>query len=111
MPFPSPRDLSNPGIELTSPALAGRFFATEPAEKPNLGDFRGKNYVSVAHVCGFVRALLLSHGLTLGDPTNYSLLRSSVHGISQTRILEWVPCPSPGLLPDPGIEPTSPTLA
>ena len=31
MPFPSPGDLSDPGIEpesLTSPALAGRFFTT-----------------------------------------------------------------------------------
>ena len=32
-PFPSPRDLPNPAIEpmsLVSPALAGRFFTTEP---------------------------------------------------------------------------------
>ena len=27
---------------------------------------------------------------------------SSVHGISQARILEWLPFPSPGSLPDPG---------
>ena len=39
---------------------------------------------------------------------------SSVHEISQTRILEWVAIPSPGDLPDPGIElisPASPALA
>ena len=30
LPFPSPGDFSDPGIELTSPALAGRFFTTEP---------------------------------------------------------------------------------
>ena len=30
LPFPSPGDLSNPGIEPRSPALAGRFFTTEP---------------------------------------------------------------------------------
>ena len=29
LPFPSPGYLSDPGIELTSPALAGRFFTTE----------------------------------------------------------------------------------
>ena len=34
MPFPSPGDLPNPGTELTSPALAGRFFTTEPPGKP-----------------------------------------------------------------------------
>ena len=35
---------------------------------------------------------------------------SSVHGILQARILEWVAIPSPGDLPDPGIEPWSPAL-
>ena len=33
LPFPSPRDLPDPGIELASlmsPALAGRFFTTSP---------------------------------------------------------------------------------
>ena len=35
---------------------------------------------------------------------------SSVHGISQARILEWLPFPAPGDLPDPGIEPASPAL-
>jgi len=29
LPFPTPGDLSDPGIEPTSPALAGRFFTTE----------------------------------------------------------------------------------
>ena len=32
--FPSPGDLSNPGIELISPALADGFFTTEPPGKP-----------------------------------------------------------------------------
>ena len=38
LPFPSPRDLPDPGIELispASPALAGGFFTTEPPEKPH----------------------------------------------------------------------------
>ena len=34
LPFPSPGDLPNPGTEPTSPALAGRFFTTEPPGKP-----------------------------------------------------------------------------
>ena len=37
--FPSPGDLPNPGIEpasVESPALAGRFFTTEPPGKPLL---------------------------------------------------------------------------
>ena len=35
---------------------------------------------------------------------------SSVHGILQASLLEWVALPSPGNLPDPGIEPGSPAL-
>ena len=36
LPFPFPGDLPNPEIEPVSPALAGRFFTTEPLGKPNL---------------------------------------------------------------------------
>ena len=36
-----------------------------------------------------------------------SLPGSSVHGILQARILEWVATPPPGDLPNPGIKPTS----
>ena len=35
LPFPSPGNLPNPGIKPTSPALAGRFFTTEPPGKPD----------------------------------------------------------------------------
>ena len=38
LPFPSPGDLPNPGIEPVSPALAGGFFTTEPPEKPMVRD-------------------------------------------------------------------------
>ena len=34
LPFPSPGTLLGPGIEPTSPALAGGFFTTEPPGKP-----------------------------------------------------------------------------
>ena len=33
LPFPSPGDLPDPGIEPRSPALAGGFFTTEPVTK------------------------------------------------------------------------------
>ena len=35
LPFPSPGDLLNPGIESKVPALAGGFFSTEPPGKPH----------------------------------------------------------------------------
>jgi len=34
LPFPPPGDPPDPGIKLVSPALAGRFFTTEPPGKP-----------------------------------------------------------------------------
>ena len=44
----------------------------------------------------------------LGNPMDYSLPGSSVHGIIQARKLQGgLPFPSPGALPDPGIEPRS----
>ena len=36
LPFPSPGDLPNPGIELEPPALGGGFFTTEPPQKPEV---------------------------------------------------------------------------
>ena len=55
--------------------------------------------------------------LTVCNSVDSSLPGSSVHGILQARILEWVAIsfsisfsPSPGDLPDPGIEPRSPAL-
>ena len=45
------------------------------------------------------------------DPMGCILPGPSVHGISQARLMERVPFPSPGDLPDPGMEPVSPALA
>ena len=54
-----------------------------------------------------------------GTPLQYSCLEnpmdcrwpgSSVHEILQARILKWVAIPSPGDLPDLGINPRSPAL-
>ena len=46
-------------------------------------------------------------GPTLCGPMDRSLPGSSVYGIFQTRILTWLPFPTPGYLPDPRIEPAS----
>ena len=44
-------------------------------------------------------------------PMDCSLPGSLVHGIFPARVLEWVAnFPSPGVLPNPGIEPGSPEL-
>ena len=49
--------------------------------------------------------------LTLCDPMDCSLSGSDVHEIFQARVLlSGLPFPSPGDLPNPGIEPRSPAL-
>ena len=55
----------------------------------------------------YVCAKSLQSCPTLLDPMSCSLPSSSVHGILQARILEWVAMPPPGVLPDAGIKPTS----
>ena len=44
---------------------------------------------------------------TLWDPMDCSLSGSTVHGIFQARILEWVAISYSRDLPDPGMEPVS----
>ena len=51
----------------------------------------------------YMRAKSPQSCLTLCDPMDCGPPGSSVHGILQARILEWVACPPPGDLPDPGI--------
>ena len=41
LPFPSPGDLPNPGIETGSPALQADTLPTEPPGKPQLGTWKG----------------------------------------------------------------------
>ena len=54
-----------------------------------------------------VCAQLLQLCPALCDPMDCSLPGSLSLGILQARILEWLPCPPPGNLPDSGIEPVS----
>ena len=64
-------------------------------------------------VCVRMRTHVHTHTQSLSfvwfcNPMDYSLPGSSVFGISQARILEWVAFSLPGDLPHPGIKPTSP---
>ena len=54
--------------------------------------------------------LVLQLGPTVFDSMDCSLPGSFVHRILQARILSELPFPSPGDLPDPGIEPGPPAL-
>ena len=58
-------------------------------------------------VCVCVSGSVVSNSL---DSVDCSPPGSSVQGVLQARILEWLPFPLPGDLPDPGIEPGSSAL-
>ena len=64
--------------------------------------FYSKTIVSMGH-----DVQVQSHP-ALCDPMDCSLLGSSVHGIFQARIMEWVAISYSRNLPNPGIEPASP---
>ena len=66
----------------------------------------GQVFVCV-HVCACMLSHF-SHADSLHDPMDCSLPASSVYGILQARILEWVTMPSSRDLPNPGIKPMSP---
>ena len=51
--------------------------------------------------------LITQSCLTICNPMDCSLPGSSVHGILQARVLEWVAMLPPGDLPNPGMEPPS----
>ena len=63
-------------------------------------------YLMNSSICGCAQSCMM-----LCDPMNYSLPGSSVHGILQARILEWVAISSFRDHTNPGMEPASPALA
>ena len=65
----------------------GPLLSTNPWSNPL------KNHLQVFYVCAQLY-------LTICDPMDYSPSGSSVRGILQARILEWVAMPPPGDLPD-----------
>ena len=57
-----------------------------------------------------VKVLVAQSCPALCNPMDYSPPGSSLHGILQARILEWIIFPSPGDFPNPGIKSRSPAL-
>ena len=84
LPCPPPEDLPDPGMEpksLTSPALAGGIFTTSCC--------LGNPFCFL--LCMWAKSLQLCP--TLCDLMNCSPPGSSVHGILQASILEWIAMP------------------
>ena len=85
LPFSSPGDSTNLGIKSTSPTLAGGFFYHWATRKGPRCIYQSEN--------NSVHSKLLQSCLTLCGHMICSPSGSSVHGILQTRILEWVAMP------------------
>ena len=58
--FPTPGDLPDPGIELESPVLAGRFFTAEPQGKPQI---KIKHYIYNSDI---MEIILILHFMSFG---------------------------------------------
>ena len=84
LPFPTPGDLSDPGIEPMSPALAGEFFTTAPPGEPPGEPIHMYTYIYSIHMyiyihthCFSVTKLcqhLLDHGTRKRIPEKYLFL-------------------------------------
>ena len=79
-----------------------------PCDKQLCSYVKGTCDVFVSFGWAYMHAKSFQSCPTLCNPMNYSSPGSSVHGILQVRVLEWVACPPPGDLPNPGIKPESP---
>ena len=81
LPVPTPRDLLDPGIKPTSPALVGRFFTTVPPGKP----------IVLSHSVPklYVLHLLLSHfsWIHISSPSIKGIWRSWVSSSTPTRLM------------------------
>ena len=91
LPFPSPGDLPDPGIEPRSPTLQADALISEPPGKPKLS-------------CSLSRVRLFATPWTVAYQAPVSM------GFSRQECWSGLPFPSPGDFPDPGIEPGSPAL-
>ena len=82
--FPTQEDLPDPGIEPTSPALAGRFFTTEPP---------------VIWISLFIHELINKHLLSILQHTRIVLLKlkswyNSIQYVCISQCLSWLGHPS-----------------
>ena len=86
--------------------------------------YKGENFLTLRFYAFHILTCMLNYSLfstygysevaqsclTLCDPMDCSLPGSSVHGIFQARVLEWVAISFFGYLSNPGVKPRSPAL-
>ena len=99
LPFPSPGDLPNPGIEPRSPTLQADALTSEPPGKTKDKGTKVK-----------VKVKLLSLVRLFETPWTVAHQAPPSMGFSKQEYWSGLPFPSPGDLPDPGIKPGSPAF-
>ena len=120
LPFPSPGNLANPEIKPGSPALWADTLPFEPPGNPLipvqclliffLVDFSEECMCQRYLTCIFSSVQSLSHVRLFATPRTIAYQAPLSMGFSRQEYWSGLPCPSPRDLPDPGIEPRSPTL-
>ena len=105
LPFPSPGGLPDPRIKPESPTLQAVSLPSEPLENP-------KSFIPASLKLHLLGNALFSREEPVWTPAcrDCSLPGSFGHGIFQARTLEWIAISFSRDLPDPRIEPESPTL-
>ena len=88
------------------PTLLGHH-STELSSPVLYRSFTPATYLTYGSVCACTCAQSLQSHLTLCDPVDCSPPGYSIHGILQEGYWRGFPCPPPGDLSDPGVEPTS----
>ena len=92
--FPSPGDLPNSGIKPRSPTFQADSLPAEPSGTHAEDKVKYASTWGCAHLC-----------LNICNPVDCKLPGSSVHGMFQARILEWVAISFSRGSSNPGIEP------
>ena len=62
LPFPSPGNLLDPGIEPVTPALTGKFFTSEAAGKPKYFNLKKKKKKEYYKVISAMKKLIKING-------------------------------------------------
>ena len=105
MPFPSPGDSPNPGIEPASPALQADSLLSEPPGEPNIFIYTHMYIYIYSYIC----ACVCSVASIMSDSLRPHQAPLSM-GFSRQEYWSELPCCSPRDLPNPGIKPRSPAL-
>ena len=113
LPCSPPEDLPDPGMEPASPALAGRFFTTEPPGKPTtLATCILYTQIKMAEDVCNVLCVVTQSCPTLWNPMDCVAHQAPLSmGLSRQEYRSGLPFPPPEDVPYPGIEPASPALA